>query len=104
MENTDFESNLWVAGLFALIVLSAIVEHLRQSRKRNSINDSFLLECVVADQIRSIEYRSTTIVLAKRTDGRWGIANRDGWLHVGKGKYIATKWKQYTGQWPYIYY
>ena len=107
MEATDFETTLWSAGLVALLFLSFMVELIRQSKKRKLRNEdhtSFLLECVVADEIASIKYQTTTIVLVKRTDGQWGIANRDGWLHVGKGEYIATKWKQYTGQWPYIFY
>tara|TARA_B100000686_G_scaffold353583_1_gene459790 strand:- start:1884 stop:2207 length:324 start_codon:yes stop_codon:yes gene_type:complete len=107
MENYGTDYTLGGIGILALLILSFWVESIRHAKRQEVVKKvtmKFLLECAVADEIVAIEYKTATLVLAKRRDGKWGIANRDGWLHVGKGNYIATKWKQHTGQWPYIYY
>ncbi len=92
--------------LVALIlgIAAAIRDGRKTKRDMRCFDAEFLNSCRVATEISRIEYRASEIVLAKCRDGRWGIASRHGWLHLGKGKYIATQWKRHTGQWPYIYH
>ncbi len=98
---------LFLVALVVAVVV-AIVQELMEGSKKKAESQRFDMEflgsCCVSHQIAYIEYRAGEIVLARCIDGRWGIASRGGWLHLGQGKYIATKWKQYTGQWPYIHF
>jgi len=92
--------------IIAIVVGSilAIKEGREKKQATRRFDQEFLPSCSVAHEISHIEYRAGGIVLARCIDGRWGIASQDGWMHLGQGKYIATKWKQYTGQWPYIHF
>lgn len=95
-----------IALLVALLlgIATAIRDGRKRKHGRRVCDTEFLNSCPVANEITCIEYRANDIVLAKCRDGRWGIASRNGWLHLGKGEYIATQWKRLTGQWPYIYH
>lgn len=103
---------LYMVEVFVAVLLIGavvtIVQEVMQGYERKGdaqrFDVDFLASCRVAREIAYIEYRAGQIVLARCVDGRWGIASQNGWLHLGQGKYIASKWKQYTGQWPYIHF
>ena len=65
---------------------------------------TFTSNAEVMGQVKSIDRIRGSIALVECYDGRWGIINGDGWLNQGGGKYICQKWKERTGEWPYIYY
>ena len=89
---------------FVIGIIIAINEGRQEKQATRSFDQEFLRSCCVAHEISHIEYRAGGIVLARCIDGRLGIASQEGWMHLGQGKYIATKWKQHTGNWPYIHF
>ena len=89
--------------MFFLFVLYQSQQSDAARDKENQEADvEFLSRCKVARDISYIKLRSGMIVLARCNDGRWGIAYWNGWMHRGQNKYIASKWKEYTGHWPIL--
>ena len=95
--------DLGVLFIFACVLLGMIKQLMVQADDRKACRE-FLVKCTVAHEIRSIKYQHSgyLYVLAERTDGKYGITNGHGWANVGQGQYIARKWKEYTGNYPYI--
>ncbi len=96
----------WLIAAGTVSALKALSKSIRESDERaariQAFDTAFLASCRVASEIASIYERAEDLVLARRTDGRWGIASSAGWHHRGQAKYIASKWREITGIWPYI--
>jgi hypothetical protein len=94
--------------VITIAVLMGTLAAVRKGRDRKLakriFDEDFMRSCRVAHQIAYVEYRANGIVLAKYRDGRWGIASRHGWMHLGKGRYSVYCEPMEEVQWSMAVY